>query len=741
MSPRLLPAKLRHVGTIVWWLVCLLVVGLFAWMAAQTVTELTGMSAADNHYNLLVRGFQLGQLSLDKAAPLELAAMADPYDPVANGHYRTEYGLHDMTYYDGRLYLYFGVAPALLLFWPWAALTGHYLFHHHAVAIFCAVGFLAGAEVLRSLWRRYFPEVSVAVMAAGIVALGLTTGVPVLLQRAEFWEVAVSCGWALGMLALAAVWRAVIDPARRAWWVAAASLALGFAVGARPFLILAAPILLVPAVIEWNETAVAGRRRLPWAAVAAAMLPIALCVLGLMVYNELRFNSPFEFGQRYQLAGDRQDNIQHFSLRFLWFNFCVYFLEPVRWTREFPFVGDIATPAVPLGHADIEDPFGILTNIPIVWFALAAPLAWWGRVKEERDRLRWFLAAVAALFGVCAGVLLLFYGTCSRYEEEFLPILVLLAVVGIFAVERLLASRPRWRLTVRTVWVALLVFSLGFNLLEGIDHFAVQRCRLGTQLDGAGRFSEAIQQYQETLRVKPSYVEGHSSYANVLRQVGRLPEAIAEGRKALELDPHYARAHNNLANALLDSGKVEEAIEHYQAALKLRPKDSKMHFNLGNAWLKKGRDADSILEYQTALQLSPDDPEVYFNLGNVFLKNQRNEEAIAEYAAAVRIKTDYAEARNNLGNVLLETGRTEEAIAQLEAAVRSRPNYAPAFNSLGAAFFRAGRLRDAVLEFVGALRIKPDFQEARQNLDNALSILEAEKKKPAEPPSEPTPRH
>jgi tetratricopeptide (TPR) repeat protein len=738
---RLLPAKLRHVGTIVWWLVCLLVVGLFAWMAAQTVTELTGMSAADNHYNLLVRGFQLGQLSLDKAAPLELATLADPYDPVANGHYRTEYALHDMTYYDGRLYLYFGVAPALLLFWPWAALTGHYLFHHHAVAIFCAVGFLAGAAVVRSLWRRYFPEVGVAAMAAGILALGLTTGVPVLLQRAEFWEVAVSCGWALGMLALAAVWRAAIDPARRAWWVAAASLALGFAVGARPFLILAAPILLIPAAIEWNETAVAGRRRLPWAAVAAAVLPIALCGLGLMVYNELRFNSPFEFGQRYQLAGDRQDNIQHFSLRFLWFNFCVYFLEPVRWTRDFPFVGDIATPVLPAGHAEIEDPFGILTNIPIVWFALAAPLAWWDRAKEDRDRLRWFLAAVATLFGVCAGVLLLFYGTCSRYEVEFLPTLVFLAVVGILAVERVLVSRPHWRVAFRAAWVLLLAFSLGFNLLEGIDHYAVQRCRLGNQLDGAGRFSEAIQQYQASLRARPSYVEGHSSYGNVLRQVGRLPEAIAEGRKALAIDPDYARAHNNLANALLDSGNVEEAIEHYKAALQFRPDDSKMHFNLGNAWLKAGRDADSIQEYQTALQLSPDDPEAHFNLGNVYLKDRRNEEAIAQYVAAVRIKPDYAEARNNLGNVLLEVGRTAEAIGQLEAALRSRPTYAPAFNSLGAAFFRAGRLREAVAEFAAALRINPDFVEARQNLENALSLLQTEKNQPAELPSRPESLH
>jgi tetratricopeptide (TPR) repeat protein len=727
MIPRLLPAKSQHVCTMVWWLVCVLVVGLFAWMAAQSVTELTGRTAADNHYNLLVRGFQHGQLGLDKNVPPELATLADPYDPVANGSYRTGYGLHDMTYYKGRLYLYFGVAPALLLFWPWEALTGHYLFHHHAVAIFCAVGFLAGAALLRAVWRRFFPEVSVVVVAAGILALGLATGVPILLQRAEFWEVAVACGCALGMLALGAIWRAVIDPARRVWWVAAASLALGFAVGARPFLLLGAPILLVPAVIAWNEAAATGRRRLPWAVVVAAVLPLALCGLGLMIYNDLRFDNPFEFGQRYQLAGDRQDNIQHFSLRFLWFNFCVYFLEPVRWTRDFPFATDIATPAVPVGHADIEDPFGILTNIPIVWFALAAPLAWWGRAKEDRIRLRGFLAAVAILFGVCAGILGLFYGTCSRYEVEFLPSLVFLAVVGILAVERELASRPRWRVAVRAVWVLLLVFSVGFNLLEGIDHYARQRCRLGNQLNAEGRFSDAIRQYQATLRFKPSYVEGHSSYGNVLRQMGRLPEAIAECRKALELDPNYARAHNNLANALLDTGKVEEAIEHYKVALQFRPDDPKIHFNLGNAWLKAGRDADAIQEYQTALRLSPDDEEAHFNLGNVLLKDGRNEEAITQYAVAVQLKPGYAEARNNLGNALLEAGRTAQAIDQLEAAVRSRPNYAAAHNSLGAALFRAGHPREAIAEFAVALSINPDFVEARQNLENVRARLQTGK--------------
>ena len=131
-----------------------------------------------------MQGFRAGQLSLKKEVPPGLAQLADPYDPAANEVYRfVPYRLHDLSYYKGRLYLYFGVTPALILFWPFVALTGHYLFHRQAVTIFCAIGFLASVGLLRALWRRYFAEVSVGVVAACALALGLATGVPVLLSR------------------------------------------------------------------------------------------------------------------------------------------------------------------------------------------------------------------------------------------------------------------------------------------------------------------------------------------------------------------------------------------------------------------------------------------------------------------------------------------------------------------------------------------------------------------------------
>ncbi len=121
--------------------VCALVIGVYAGTTHSGFWESLSLNPAESYYNLMVQGFRAGQLNLKLDVPPGLSQLADPYDPVANAHYRGAfYRLHDLTYYKGRLYMYFGVTPALLLFWPYVALTGHYLFHRQAVAIFCAAG-------------------------------------------------------------------------------------------------------------------------------------------------------------------------------------------------------------------------------------------------------------------------------------------------------------------------------------------------------------------------------------------------------------------------------------------------------------------------------------------------------------------------------------------------------------------------------------------------------------------------
>ena len=548
--------------------VCVLVIGVYAYLAQSGLLELLSPNAASTYYNLLVQSFRAGQLNLKAEVPPGLAQLRNPYDPDANSPYRLmPYRLHDLSYYNGRLYLYHGVTPALILFWPFVALTGNYLLHRQAVEIFCTIGFLASVGLLHALWRRYFADVRVGVVAACALALELATGMPVLLSRSDVYEVPISCGYMLAMLALAAIWCALHEPERRCQWLAMASLAYGLAVGARPSLLFGAVILLVPVVQAWREL---WPRKL--AGVLAATVPIILIGLGLMLYNVRRFGSPSEFGVHYLLAGDSHSaSVRHFSLGYLWFNLRVYFLKSVGWSRHFPYVRPMVLPPLPPGHGSVEGTFGILANIPLAWLALALPLAWRNRSVETGSTLRWFVTAVALLFGTSALIIGLFYYASVRYEVEFLPELLLLVVVGILGFEQALADRPAWRYGIRWFWGLLLCFSVVFNLLASVEYHAAAHDTLGVQLTQAGKPFEAVGQFEQALRLYPDYPKARLNLGIALEQMGRVPEAIEQYQQALHLNPDYAKAHFNLAVALEHSGKIPDAIQHYQQALRLNP--------------------------------------------------------------------------------------------------------------------------------------------------------------------------
>ncbi|HUI05873.1 MAG TPA: tetratricopeptide repeat protein [Verrucomicrobiae bacterium] len=585
-----------------------LVVGVYAYTAHSGFYELLSPTAADAYYNLLVQGFRAGQLSMKQQVPPEIAQLADPYDPSANAVQRLQLHdlrwsqrrrVHDLSYYKGRLYLYFGVTPALILFWPYVALTGEYLAHKDAVVFFFSVGFLASAGLLYAVWRRYFAKVSLGVVAAGTLALGLANFAPAILQRSNVYEVAIGAGYALTMLALGAIWGALHQRRRQGRWLAAASLAYGLAVGARPSLLFGAPILLVPVARAWRE------KQKVWPLLLAATGPIVLIGIGLMFYNTLRFDDALEFGQRYQLPLSKLGTRSQFGLHYLWFNFRVAFLEPARWSRRFPFVRDIAVPFTPRG-AEVEYPFGVLTNIPLVWLALAVPLAWRGRPTESRSTLRWFLAALIVLFGICALTLGLHNSMCLRYEVEFVHALVLLAVIGILGLERAQAERSRWRPATRWGWSLLLGFSVAFNVFAGVERYAEVHYDMGCVLLETGRVREAIAHNKEALRLNPDYPEVHLNLGVALMQVGKIEEAIGHYEQALRLKPNFAEAHYNLGVALMQVGRIEQAVGHYEQALRLKPDFAEAHYNLGVILEQAGRLPEAERHYKQALQLEPD---------------------------------------------------------------------------------------------------------------------------------------
>ncbi len=187
------------------------------------------------------------------------------------------------------------------------------------------------------------------------------------------------------------------------------------------------------------------------------------------------------------------------------------------------------------------------------------------------------------------------------------------------------------------------------------------------------------------LKRAPDVALLHNELAVELSLKQQYPEAIAEYEEALRLSPTYAEARCNLGNTLFLKGDVGAAVGHYAEAIRLRPEYAEAHYRLGNALASQGDLAGAVRCYGEALRLRPAWAEAHYSLGSALADQNRLDDAIRHYEEAIRLRPSLVEAYNNLAIALAETGRLDEAIARWTEAVRRKPTFEDARNNLSQA--------------------------------------------------------
>lgn len=535
----------------------------YLFLGGMGVTDRGNLEPRDVAYNQLTRGLLSGHLYLDTEVPPGLAALRNPYDPSENASFRVDprYRLHDRSFYHGRIYLYFGIAPALVLFLPWHVLTGLWLPHWAAVIFLCAVGVLVNLSLFYSVKVRVFPGAAPWATAVAVLILGLGSYAPVVLARADLWEIPIAFGYVALSIALRCLWEALISPGKSATWIAFASAAIGIGFASRPTVLPAAAILLAPLVDR-------ACRRNPWTWIAA-MLPLALCGVGVALYNDLRFGSFLEFGRSYMLSGESRTAFPDFGASYFWTNVRINLFQSVAWLPVFPFAHELEKWILKPNIAGAEHVAGVLVNCPFLWAALAVPVFIWSR-RPERGFV--ILGASVAWTALSTLSLILFFcGASDRYQLEYVSGLALLASMGMLALESLPAGLPR--LAARCVWVPALLVSLAFPVLYGIDWCVIEHNSNAVMYLSRGDLLDAETEIQNARFLSPGSPASRLISGMMLAAVGKSPEA-ERGFEALILDfPGYAMAHYGLANVLAGERRWDDAIAQYGIAHALRPED------------------------------------------------------------------------------------------------------------------------------------------------------------------------
>ena len=145
---------------------------------------------------------------------------------------------------------------------------------------------------------------------------------------------------------------------------------------------------------------------------------------------------------------------------------------------------------------------------------------------------------------------------------------------------------------------------------QWLPHSYIVYTALGAVYRGLGDIDQAVAQYKEAIRIKPTCIDAHYFLGWAYQKQGRIDEAIEHYSKTLQLHPTHVPAYNNLVEILFRQGKVDESIEVCRKALQFVPNSAILHCNLGIILDKQGNRPEAIKELNIAIKLDPNSVKI-----------------------------------------------------------------------------------------------------------------------------------
>ena len=209
-------------------------------------------------------------------------------------------------------------------------------------------------------------------------------------------------------------------------------------------------------------------------------------------------------------------------------------------------------------------------------------------------------------------------------------------------------------------------------------------------------------------------------------RAGRWPDALREFDAALAIDDGFADAHRGRALVLdLGFARLGEAEKSYRRAIALRPGFSEAHNDLGQLLARTGRFDEAIREFDAATEnmLYKEPFVARCNKGLATYRAGRKEDGLAQMRSCVASAPQYCRGRRDLGRVLLDEKRMREALDELSAYARFCERVPDAHLQLGLARMKAGDVGAARASFERCRELGEGTAEGEE-CRRSLSMLE-----------------
>lgn len=154
---------------------------------------------------------------------------------------------------------------------------------------------------------------------------------------------------------------------------------------------------------------------------------------------------------------------------------------------------------------------------------------------------------------------------------------------------------------------------------------------LGRTKYNENRFDEAVQAFQQSLKLDPNNVKAEDNLGLAFAGLGRVDDAAGAYENAIAWQKNAATKNPgpyiDMGSLLLDQNRSTEAITYLKQAIEISPPDFKPHELLGKAYSRLDQLPQAQNELEQAIALAPQNANLPCMLGPLYHKQGLNDKA------------------------------------------------------------------------------------------------------------------
>ncbi|MBQ2841706.1 MAG: hypothetical protein IJE72_01565 [Clostridia bacterium] len=385
-----------------------------------------------NPYIQQFDAFMKGQLHFDVEPTAELLALENPYNPdMRNGIYY----LYDRAFFEGKYYSYFGIAPIILIYFPFYFITRGLPVDSTVTLILSLITAihlpLAVVEWAKLRNRNIRPWLT-AVCGAG----AFFASSALIIQRGftPFYYIASLSGMAFVSVFAFWLFKALgaKETKKRILYFTFSGLGFALAFLSRVNSVISPAIMIAVFVLIYSARKIKEKEIISlFAEMSALALPVIGAAGFFLYYNYARFGNPLQFGADYQLT-IADASLYELGAEGIIPSIIHYFLQPFGLLEEFPYIGFDYLRLSDYGrYVYIDSNFGIFA-LPFM-FALLFSVFIFKNSKASKEGKALLASGIISLFvtafaNFCLGGVIFRYTSDISLVAAFLSAVILMEI-------------------------------------------------------------------------------------------------------------------------------------------------------------------------------------------------------------------------------------------------------------------------------------------------------------------------